>query len=107
MRRQKENGKDVVKKFKYKLKFDWKFCYRHVVDDHNNLRHALPSIEYTWITDRWECRSFAFILAISEVNAFLILRSFVYCGLCWEGMPALLEFCWKLAWQLINNIYIG
>ena len=40
----KENGEDVVKKFKYKLQFDCKFCYRHTVDLHKNLRHALPSI---------------------------------------------------------------
>ena len=39
VRRWKENGEDVVKKFKYKLPFDWNFCYRHVVYDHKNLRH--------------------------------------------------------------------
>ena len=38
----KENGEDVVKKFKYKLQFDCKFRYRHTVDVHKNLRHALP-----------------------------------------------------------------
>ena len=32
--RWKEKGEDVVKKFNYKLPFDWHFCYRHVVDDH-------------------------------------------------------------------------
>ena len=47
----KENGSYVVKKFKYKLPFDWDFCYRHAVDDHNNLRHALSSIENTCMTD--------------------------------------------------------
>ena len=57
------------------------------------------------MTDQWECQVFAFILAISEVNAFLILRYFVYCRLCPEGIPTLLEFCQKLVWQLINNIY--
>ena len=48
----KENGSYVVKKFKYKLPFDWHFRYRHAVDDHNNFRHALPSIEDTSFT-RW------------------------------------------------------
>ena len=95
-RRRNENGEDVVKKFKYKLPFDWDFCYRHAVDDHNNLRHALPSIEYKWVTYWWECRVFSFILAISEVNEFLILRYFVYCGLHREGMPTLLDFFRKL-----------
>ena len=59
------------------------------------------------MTDRWDCQLFSFILAISEVNTFLILRYFVYCGLHREGMPALPEFHRKLAWQIINNIYIG
>ena len=90
------NGEDVVKKFNYKLPFDWNCNYRHAVDDHNKFRHSLPSIEDTWVTDRWECRAFAFILAISEVHAFLILRYFVYCGLRREGMPTLLEFCREL-----------
>ena len=97
----------MVKKFKYKLLFDWNFSYGHVIDYHTNLRHALTSIEDTWMIDLWECWVFAFILAISEVNAFLILLCFVYCGLCWEGMPTVLDFCQKLSWQLINNTYIG
>ena len=65
-------GLDSV--FKYKLPFDFHFRYSHAVDDHNNLRHELPSIRDTWVIDRWECRVFGFILVISEVNAFLILR---------------------------------
>ena len=46
----KEHGEDIVKKFKYKLTFDWNFRYRHAVDDHNNLKHSLSSIEDTWVT---------------------------------------------------------
>ena len=38
----KENGEEVVKKFKYKLPFDWNFRYRHAVYDHSNLMYALP-----------------------------------------------------------------
>jgi hypothetical protein len=51
-----------------------KLRYRHAVDDHNNLCHALPSIEDSWVTHRWEIRVFSFVLAISKVNAFLALR---------------------------------
>ena len=71
----------MVKKFNYKLPFDWDSRYRHVIEDHNNLSHSLPSIEDTWMTYWWECRLSGFILAFSEVNAFLILRywSFVAC----------------------------
>ena len=96
-----------MKKFKYKLPFDWHFCSRHAVEDHNNLRNALPSIEDTWMTDRWECQLFAFIFSISEVNEFLILRYFVYYGLRWEVIPMLLDFHRKLALNIINNIHIG
>ena len=97
----------MVKKFKYKFPFDWHFRYLHAVDEQNNLRHALPSIEDIWMTDWWECRLFAFILDILEVTAFLIICYFVYCGLCQEGMPALLEFFRKFPCKIINNIYIG
>ena len=48
----KENGEDVVKKFKYKMPFYWNFFYRHAVDEHNNLRHAITSFEDTWMIDR-------------------------------------------------------
>ena len=44
VRVRKENGEDVVKKIKYKIPFDWNFHYRHAVNDHNNLSHALQSI---------------------------------------------------------------
>ena len=39
--RWKKNGENVVKKFKYKMPFDWNFSYCHAFDDHQNLRHAL------------------------------------------------------------------
>ena len=77
MRRLTENLEDVVTKFKYKLPFDWYFRYCHAVENHNKLRHTFSSIKYTWVTDWWECRVFAFILAISEVYTILILRYFV------------------------------
>ena len=43
----KENGEDVVKKFKYELPYNLHYRYNHAVDNHNNLRHTLPSIEDT------------------------------------------------------------
>ena len=42
VRRWNEKGEDAVKKFKYKLPFDWNFCYRHSVDHHKNLRNTQP-----------------------------------------------------------------
>jgi hypothetical protein len=45
-----EGGIEVVRQFKYACPFDWHFRYRHVVDDHNNLCHGLPSIEDSWTT---------------------------------------------------------
>ena len=60
----KENGEYMVKKVKYKLPFDWYFIFYHVVDNHNNRRHTLPSIGDICRTDWCECWVFAFILAI-------------------------------------------
>ena len=37
IRRWKDNGEDVMKKFKYKLPFDWHFRYRHVVNNQKNI----------------------------------------------------------------------
>jgi hypothetical protein len=52
-RRWRDGGVDVSHTFQYTCPFDWHFRYRHAVDDHNNLRHALPSIEDSWLTKRF------------------------------------------------------
>jgi len=66
-----EDGVQCVRRFQFPCPFDWHYKYRHAVDDHNNLRHAHPSIEHTITTTRWEIRVFSFIIAVSEVNAYL------------------------------------
>ena len=58
-------------RFAYTQPFDHHFRYRHAVDDHNNLRHSLPSWEDTWVTRHWELHVFAFILAVCEIIAYL------------------------------------
>ena len=82
-----EDGVKVACRFRYPFPVDWHFKYRHAVNDHNNLRHALPS----------EVRVFSFILAVCEVNAFLEMRYFNYAKGMIEGRPTLLVFCRRLA----------
>jgi hypothetical protein len=55
-----ENGITKTMSFPYHEPFSLHFTYRHVVDDHNNLRHAVPSIEETWVTTRWALRVCSF-----------------------------------------------
>ena len=86
--------------------FDWHFWYRHTVDDHNNLRHQLPSIEDSWLTHRWETHVFSFILAITKVNAFQCLWYFNFSKGELPGCPTLLTFCRRLAWHMIHNSWI-
>jgi hypothetical protein len=50
-RRWNDGGVKVSRTYKYSCPFDWHFRYRHAVDDHNNLRHGLPSIEDSWRTN--------------------------------------------------------
>ena len=55
------------------------YNYRDTMDEHNAFRHGCVtkhglSLEETWKTTRWENRIFAFILAVSEVNAYLAMR---------------------------------
>jgi len=101
-----EDGIEMSRRFRYACPFDWHFKYRHAVDDHNNLRHALPSVEDSWRTMRWEVRVFSFILAVCEVNAYLALKYFSYSKGTIEGLPTLVVFRRRLAWLLINNAWI-
>jgi len=96
--------------FKYSEVFANHYKYRHIIDDGNNLRHKVPSIEGSWITHRWATRVFTFLLALAEVNAFLAYRYFI-----WETpihdtkkepKLTLIEFRRKLAQQLIHNEYL-
>ena len=64
---------------------------------------ALPSIEHTIITNRWEMRVFSFVLAVSEVNAFLAYRFFCRP----DPVPTLQQFRHKLAWELIKNKWLA
>jgi hypothetical protein len=93
-----------VSTFKYTEPFDNHFRYRHAVDDHNNLRHSDISIEETWFTKRWECKVFAFILGITEVNVFLAYRYFVWSN---PNEYTMLQFRKKLARALICNEHIA
>ena len=102
-RKYEKDGEPVSTKFKYCLPFSNHFDFRHVIDDHNNLRHSLPSIEETWTTHRWATRVFAFILAVVEVNCYLAFRYFVWGG---EERKSLNEFRLGLAWALIENEYL-
>ena len=95
------NNEEINKAFKLQEPFANHYLYRHVVDDHNNGRHALPAIEDTWGTHRWPNRVFAFILAISEINTWLAFRHFV-----WKNNDTeLVDFRKKLAFALIRNEY--
>ena len=72
------------------------------MDDHNNLRHSVPSLEQTWITHTWLVRVFCFFLAISEINTYLAFRHFVWK----KDIMKLHNFRKKLALALIDNEYI-
>ena len=90
--------------FKYNVVVGNHFDYRDSVDSHNGKRHDCGtkqglSIEETWRTNRWPCRVFSFILALTEVNAFNAMKYFgSYQGTQWE-------FRKKLAYQMIHNAY--
>ena len=93
--------------FKYNDVFDNHFLFRHIVDDHNHLRHLVLSIEQTWATCHWPHRVFSFLLAITEVNCFKAMHYFVWKPLGTQDAPKDLHtFRKKLAFQLINNPYI-
>ena len=49
---------------------------------------------------------FGFVLAITEVNTFLVVRYFTFANGTLDGCPTLLKFRRILAWQLTNNRWI-
>jgi hypothetical protein len=102
-----DRGVKVVCRFCYACPFDWHFRYRHAVDDHNNLWHGFPLFEDSWNTMRWENCVFLFVLAITEVNAFLALWYFSFAKGTILGFLTLLVLCRQLAWQLIKNPWIA
>jgi hypothetical protein len=72
----KVNGQETRVTFKYREPFYNHYKYRYLVDVHNQRRHSPISLEDTWATKHWPCRVFAFLLAISEVNAKLASEYF-------------------------------
>lgn len=88
-------------KFKYKEVVANHYKYRGAVDEHNSKRHDGGTgdgigLEASWATTRWENRVFAFILGVSEVNAYLG-RS--YYG---SDMETQIQFRQRLAFDLIT-----
>ena len=69
------------------------------MDDHNNCRHSPISIEETWGTKWWPDRVFAFLFAVTEVNARKAVEYFQREG---KSIPQL-TFRRKLAMQLLTN----
>ena len=109
---QQDDSKMVLRRLNDRSEVRFRYCdvhvnhyeYRHAVDDHNHLRQANLSLEDTWKTHRWENRVFAFILAMSEVNAFLAMRYFVWRKE--EQSTTILSFRRMLARALIFNDFL-
>jgi Transposase IS4 len=96
------DGQTVCTTFKYTEPFANHFIYRGAVDDHNNKRHDGGShqgisLETTWNTQRWENRVFAFVLAVTEVNAYLARRYF------FKEEESFMEFRKKLSYAMTRN----
>ena len=94
------DGSKKKRVFRYIEPFSNHFKYRHQIDDHNNLCHQEPSIESTWSTHEWSNRVFAFLIAITEVNAFKFFRYFVWKE---HEKMSLHKFRKELALNLIYN----
>lgn len=85
--------------FKYAKPVEYQFRYRHAMDDHNSLQHAVASLEGTWQTRQWPIRVFSFLLAISHLALHLQVPRPQDC-------PQVAFFHYELAWQFIDIKYI-
>ena len=73
--RQLDDG--TTRRFKYPEPFYLHFKYRHLIDDHNNIHHAVPSIKGTLKTQCWAIPVFKLVLSVAEVNMYLTIQHFV------------------------------
>lgn len=89
--------------FKYTEPYNLHFKYLHLIDDHNNKRHAVSLIEGSLDTQRWAMLVFQFMLAVSEVNLYLANKAFAWSG---EELMKLLAFRHQLAWAFILNPHL-
>ena len=77
------------------------YQYRGVVDSHNARRHSPISLEETWATKTWEHRVFAFVLAVCEINTYLVATN----NYDFDDDVEYLKLRKKLAQSLIYNTY--
>ena len=64
--------------FRYTEPYSLHFAYRHLIDDHNYKLHAVPSIEGTLNTQKWNLQVFQYCIATLEINMFLGQKHFVW-----------------------------
>jgi len=77
------------------------YKYRGAVDAHNARRHAPISLEETWATKTWEHRVFAFIVAVCEINTYLVATN----KFDVNSKEEYLQLRRKLAKSLMENRY--
>ena len=96
------DGKTIM--FYYSEVIGNHYEYQDTVDAHNTKRHDCGTkqglgLEQTWMTTRWPCHVFAFILDMTEVNAYLLMKYFSgFQGTQWE-------FRKKLAFEMVHNLW--
>ena len=97
----KEGGVMVTKTFKYPEVVHNHFQNCHSFNDHNAKRHCPISIEVVWATKQWPNHVFAFLLAITEVNCFLLEPQFTS-----RKHDSMMDYRKELANALIENWYL-
>ena len=84
----------------YKITFPNNFGYIHCVNSHNGIRHQVPSLEQTWTTHRWATMVFSFLVAVTDVNCYMIFRYFLWDD---DNTLGFMASCSNLARALIAN----
>ena len=97
------DGQIQTVEFQYHEPFYYYFRCRGSVDCHNAKRHKPISLEETWHTVKWILRVFAFVIAVCEINTYIVaVKKF---NIMEEVI--VLDLRKLLAEALINNTYDG
>ena len=62
--------------------------------DHNSLHHELTRLKDDWRMNQWPPNVFIFLLAVMEVNVYLVINTIEICDKAY--MQLYIEFCPKL-----------
>jgi hypothetical protein len=77
------------------------------IDVHDHIRQGILEMERFWMTKHWYLRIFQTVFAVTVVNSYLGFRwESIRSGVAEDTIIGFEDFAGRLAYQMINNVYL-